>query len=486
MKFKRQPFAKQLEALETSKDKPNFALFMEQGTGKTKVTLDTANYLYNQGVIDTLIVIAWPNGVHRNWVDIELAKDLTVPHLATFWQSSLTKAKQKQIENVYHYKDGLRVMTYNIEAVNTDKAKANIKHFLDSGKVMLVIDQSACIKTPNAARTKTMLKFSKHKNVMVRRILDGDPIAEGLHEIFTQFKFLDPEIIGLTSYTAFKSMYCEIGYFKNITGYKNVDTLMSKLEPYFFRCTAQECVDLPERIYKRWIFDLSSKERRLFNEMRDYNITMFNNGEEDIITQEKLALTKNMRLQQITSGWINHDKGKKETSTGKFVNDYELIPIDKEPSRYKAFKELIESVTGKMIIFARFVKDIQLLESLLGKQAVSYHGGVSEDDKAEAKRSFMEDEETRFFIGQPSSAGIGHTLTAAKHIVFYSNSHSLRLRKECEKRAHRTGLKHHLLIWDLIANDTQDANIVKCLIDKKKVSDAILKEPESFFLKEID
>lgn len=483
--FKRKPFAKQLEGFELSKDKPNFGLFMEQGTGKTKVTLDTANYLYKKGVIDTLIVVAWPNGVHRNWVDIEIAKDLNVPYKATFWQSSLSKEKQKQIEEVYHYKDGLRVMTYNIEAVNTEKGKANIGHFIKSGKVFFVLDQSACIKTPTAARTKAMTKFGQHNNIIYKRILDGDPHAEGLHELFAQFKFLDPDIIGLTSYTAFKSTYCEMGYFKNIIGYKNVDQLMAKIEPYFFRCTSDECVDLPSKIYKRWSFELNDEERKLYNQMKRHNLAYFNTGFEEILTQEKLALTKNMRLQQISSGWLSVDRGKRKTESGKMVNNFELLPISKESSRLSAFKDLILEAKGKILIFTRFVADILELEKFLGKESVSFHGGISDDQKSEAKRLFMEDESVRFFIGQPSTAGIGHTLTAAKHIVFYSNGHSLRLRKECEKRAHRTGLKHNIIIWDLIAKNTQDFNIVNCLIEKKKVSDAIMKEPENFFMQEL-
>ena len=476
MQFKRPPFAKQLEAWELSKDKPNFALFMEQGTGKTKVTLDTANYLYSEGKIDILIVVAWPNGVHRNWVDIEVTKDLNCPYLATFWQSSLSKQKQDDIKKVYTYKDGLRVMTYNIEAMRTEKGIKNIKRFLDSGKVLLVVDQSACIKSSKAQQTKNMLKLSKHPNVLYKRILDGDPCAEGLWEYYTQFKFLDPDIIGLRSFTAFKHEYCILSYkFNAIIDYKNKDDLLVKIDPYVFRCTAEECVDLPEKVYKRWNFDLSKKERQLYDSMKNHSVAFFNDGNDDFMSHESLALTKNMRLQQITSGWLNVEKG--ETT--------QLIPIDKEPSRFTAFKNLIEVAKGKILIFARFVKDIQLLEELLGEEAVSYHGGISDDEKAEAKRAFMEDDKTRFFIGQPSTAGIGHTLTAAKHIVFYSNSHSLRLRKECEKRAHRTGLKHHLIIWDLVATGTQDANIIQCLINKKKVADEILKDPENFFLQEV-
>lgn len=480
-KFKRNPYGKQLEALKASYDKPYFALFMEQGTGKTKVTLDTVNYLYLKNIIDTLIVVAWPNGVHRNWVDIELSKDLNMPFKACAWKSVLNKEKKKEIEDVYNYKNGLRVITYNIESVITEKVKANLNHFIKSGKCILVIDQSACIKNPSAARTKALLKLSTHPNIIYKRILDGDPVAEGTHEIFAPFKFLDPSIINIKSYAEFKVTYCVLEnkvinnrIFSVITGSKNQDQLKKLIAPYSFICTSAECVDLPERIYKKWIFDLSSKERKCYDELKQFSITLFNTEDgEELVSHEKLALVKNMRLQQITSGLIsiNNDDGGKS----------KLINIDKESSRLSAFKELIKQTDGKVLIFARFRHDIKNLETLLGDESVSYYGGISDDNKANAKTLFMNDDKIKYFIGNPTTAGIGHTLTAAKNIVFYNNNHSLRLRKECEKRVHRIGLKHSVIIWDLIANKTQDLNIIKAFETKQKISDLIMKKDSNFF-----
>ena len=65
-KFKTKPYAHQLKALELSWDKSYFAYFMEMGTGKTKVAIDNANYLFENGEINDVIVIA-PNSVYRNW-----------------------------------------------------------------------------------------------------------------------------------------------------------------------------------------------------------------------------------------------------------------------------------------------------------------------------------------------------------------------------------------------------------------------------------
>ena len=47
-KFKTKPFAHQKKALEDSYDKEFYALFMEMGTGKTKVALDTMALLFEE------------------------------------------------------------------------------------------------------------------------------------------------------------------------------------------------------------------------------------------------------------------------------------------------------------------------------------------------------------------------------------------------------------------------------------------------------
>ena len=151
---------------------------------------------------------------------------------------------------------------------------------------------------------------------------------------------------------------------------------------------------------------------------------------------------------------------------------------------------LLKQADGKALIFSRFRPDLELLQRTLGSSAVSYHGGISEDDRSEAKHLFMTNPDTRYFIGQPRTAGIGHTLTAAKHVIFYSNDASLRFREECEKRAHRKGLEEtlekgqKLIIWDLVANKTNDVKVLDALREKKDVSTEILRDPTSFFLQE--
>jgi len=495
--FKRDPMDHQRRAFALSRDQEAFGLFMEQGTGKTKVTIDTACHLYLKKKIDAMIVVAWPNGVHRNWVDYELPVDMSVPYQAEYWSGNYkAKFRQEAFAALLATKDCLRVMTFNVEAFVAEGAQELMLKMLGQWRCLLVIDQSASIKNPQAKRTKflidkcsTLAKF--------RRVLDGAPVAEGADELYSQFKFLDPMIIGHDTWTGFKAEFCEIGYFNEIKGYKNLDELRRRIDGYSFRCLADDCLDLPERTYKEWPFDLGANERRVFDELNAENLAFFaledsekqaklNTGrastmvEDEIESpdtgelcsehlEEHLALVKNLRLQQISSGWWPGD-------------DFKALEPD-GPSRLKALLLLLEAARGKALIFARFRADLEVLAQALGKAAVSYHGGVSEEDRATAKKKFMTDPKTLYFLGQPRSAGLGHTLTAARHVIFYSNDPSLRLREECEKRAHRKGLTHKLLVWDLKARHTQDHKIITAFRWKKDLANIIMQDPENFFLK---
>ena len=63
--------AHQIQALQRMAGRSSYALFMEQGTGKTWALLADAERLYAKGQIDCLLVVA-PNGVHTNWINREI------------------------------------------------------------------------------------------------------------------------------------------------------------------------------------------------------------------------------------------------------------------------------------------------------------------------------------------------------------------------------------------------------------------------------
>ena len=96
MKFKTKPFKHQKKVFNLSKDATGYALFMEQGTGKSKVILDNTVYLYSKGGIELLIIIA-KNGVHHNWIINEIPTHLALPnnlYRACSWGLSMNKREK--------------------------------------------------------------------------------------------------------------------------------------------------------------------------------------------------------------------------------------------------------------------------------------------------------------------------------------------------------------------------------------------------------
>lgn len=96
--LKTEPYEHQLEALRRSHDKINYGYFMEMGCGKSKVLIDNAVWLYEQGLIDTAVIVA-PKGVYRNWETSEIPAHLPdqIPHEVYVWNPSPNKTQAKRL-----------------------------------------------------------------------------------------------------------------------------------------------------------------------------------------------------------------------------------------------------------------------------------------------------------------------------------------------------------------------------------------------------
>ena len=465
--FKTRPFEHQRKAFYMSREKESFGLLMEQGTGKTKVIIDNAAYLYSKNKISALVVIA-PNGVHRNWLDKEIPEHMPdwCPVKCVYYYSGMHKTHKAKFDAVVSSEDCLRVFSFNVEAFVSNAAVALMNKILLSNSSMLVVDESSRIKRPGAKRTKTITKFAKQSDY--RRIMTGTPVTKGPEDVYSQFKFLDPNILGYDSFYSFKARYCIMGGYENkqIVSYQNVPELTKNIEGHSFRVLKKDCLDLPPKIYQRHYVEMSPKQKRLYDEMRKEFIAELEG--ETIDAPE--AITRLLRLQQIVCGWFPAEDG--------------VVPIDEKNIRLQALLEILSDIDSKVIIWARFKADLKAIERALGDLAVAYHGEVSNDQRVIAVERFQNDPKIRYFIGQPQSGGIGLTLTAANYAIYYSNSFDLEIRLQSEDRCHRIGTKNTVTYIDIECRKTIDKKIITALRTKKNLADYINKDPVSLFLTE--
>ena len=100
-KFKTEPFDHQRKALEDSWSAEFYALFMEMGTGKSKVAIDTMGMLYEAKELGAVLIIA-PKGVYDNWVKGEIPTHLPdrIERLVVRWTPSTSKKFQEEMTSI--------------------------------------------------------------------------------------------------------------------------------------------------------------------------------------------------------------------------------------------------------------------------------------------------------------------------------------------------------------------------------------------------
>lgn len=180
------------------------ALFMEMGTGKTKVALDLISSKAHK--VDYILWIC-PFSI-KSEIEAERRK----------WHAELT-----------------------IDVVGCESIGASDKEFLrlfravETHKSFIVVDESLKIKNKDAKRTERILKLGELAEY--RLILNGTPLSKNVLDLWTQMQFLSPKILKM-SYNEFKNTYCEYyvrGSLKGLVKKQyNVEHLISLIQPYIF------------------------------------------------------------------------------------------------------------------------------------------------------------------------------------------------------------------------------------------------------------
>ena len=474
--FKTKPYIHQLEVWYRSRDLENFALFMEMRTGKTKVIIDTAAWLYDQGKIDGLLIIA-PKGNYRDWLDINEygeREGQVVEHMpehvkfyATFWSSYQTKFLRQTYKRLTLPSEDLHVLIVNVEALSHASGVAFTKQFLNSHTCLMAIDESTTIKN-KSKRTKNALMLGERAKY--RRILTGRPITKNPLDLFWQCSFLDYKLLGFSSIFAFRNRYAimqkmQLGNrsFDKIVGFQRIEELTNKLKPFSYRILQDECSDIPEKTYKYHYVDLTPEQQLKYDQMK--NFAMVQLSQTDFITAP-MVMTRMQKQHEIVCGFI------KDPVTG----DITEVPSN----RFKAVLDILETTDRKVIIWSCHTYDILKLHEVIAKEygadsVAKYHGATNADERQEIKRKFQNpDDPLRFFIGNPATGKFGLTLTEAKIMIYFSNDYNLENRLQSEERSQFLAQKESLLVIDLITKGTVDERFVKVLRDKKNLSDLVI------------
>ena len=467
-KFKTKPYKHQLIALEKSWQKKVYALFMEMGTGKTKVAIDNIAMLYDKGKIDGVLIIA-PKGVYKNWYSQEFPQHMPkhIHYKMVLWQALINQKQKKRLDTLFKTGVDLHVLIMNVEAFSTSKGSDFAKKFMSCHETFMVIDESTTIKNPGAKRTKNIINIAAHAKY--RRILTGSPVTKSPLDLYKQCEFLDPYLLEHSSYYTFRSRYANMrtANFNGrsvqlVVGYKNLAELSEKLKPFSYRVLKDECLDLPPKTYMKRIITLTPEQQKIYRQMKQMALAEMNGK---MITTAS-ALAQLMRLHQITCGHFTAD-------------DKSIQPI--KNNRLSQLLEVLDELEGKAVIWAHYQFDVQTIVNAIKKEygeksVVTYYGLTPNDIRQSNLERFQTKDETRFLVGTTQTGGYGITLTAASTMIYYSNGYDLEKRTQSEARIDRIGQKFPMTYIDILAEDTVDERIVKALRKKINIATQVMGE----------
>lgn len=449
--LKGKPYDVQSAAMEKASGKDGFAYFMEMGLGKSAVALNEAVDLVKRGEVDDVSVVC-PPSLKSNWAE-EITK-WEVPLKGHVWPD-LPNSNQPTVSII------------NYEAFSGG-AQRGYSHFLNVAKnrrLLMILDESIQIKGPDSIRTKNLLSISPF--LSHRRILSGAPITQGPQDAWTQLRFLGA--LKGSNYYGFRNKFCNMGGFKGkqVIGAKNSAELHELLDCWGFRAKKSDWTDLPPKQYHKREIGLSKVLQSHYFDMETKFITGLQNGS---IVEAAQVVTQLLKLQQITSGFINDEFG-------------ECHILDENPPKYKELLNILEEISGKVLVFTHFRPTTTLLHKRLQDNygAAIMIGGMTDSQISAEKKRFNEDSSCRVFVIQADTGKYGHTLLGSAEpnnrcstTVFYENSYNLDTRLQSEDRNHRHGQDAEMVNYIDLFSSPVDLRAVVALQKKLNIATEVV------------
>lgn len=509
---------------------------MEQGTGKTKVIIDIAKFLYEGNKINSLIVFS-TNASKEQWIEEQFPLHYGEDGYKGFiWDGCKTKTSKSNYFNTLNFEEGLKVFAFNIESLTTDSVDLYLNHIIKNSKgLFITVDESTKIKNGRRKTVRGKRGGAKRTNKVLdlfqdpkyyKAILTGTPTPGNPFDLWSQFEFLKRNYFGI-DYFQFMHRYgiqltktsgnrryykvldkkeygivknalqkldtikpidleflavrygiktedlLKINRMKEYNPYKNLSDLKKHIDKVTFYIKKSDCLDIPPKIYETLKVTLEKDQKRVYNELKKQLYSRYA-GEELTVTT-KMVLT--MRLQAVSGGLFPFSetdilKGKDDVEYFETRYSYKYIMPN---AKLKVLLDDLEEVNEHFIVWARFRAEIELITDELNKagyKVKKYYGG----SKKEVIQSFKSGDLQGLVMSQAKGAEALNLQIATLH-YFFSNTFNGDHRGQAEDRSHRDGQTNRVLYKDLVCKNTIDEPILESLKRKENLINYFREKP---------
>jgi non-specific serine/threonine protein kinase len=422
----------------------------DMGLGKTIQALAFFQSIYENNIPAgkaSLVVV--PRSLLANW-QREASKFSPGLKVLEYFESD--RPKDISVFDEYH----LVFTTYGVLLRDINELRTYPFYYV-------LLDESQLIKNPQAQTAKAArLLQSSHKLV-----LTGTPIENSTLELWSQFAFLNPGLLGNLEY--FKNEFS--GPIERRNDDQALEFLRKLVFPFILRRTKEQVApELPPRTEKLLYSDMEPAQRKLYNRTKEYyRALLVGMAESDGVNGTRMKILEGLlRLRQISnhpSLFDHHFRGE----SGKF----ELLIETLETLRAEGHKSLI---------FSQFVQMLSLVRKALDERHIPYtYLDGQTQNRQEQVDKFQEDPGIPFFLISLKAGGLGLNLTAADYVIHIDPWWNPAVEMQATDRTHRIGQEKPVIVYKLITRESVEEKILQLQDKKKELVDQIITSEANFF-----
>ena len=469
------PFEHQTVMATVAAELSGCAFLCEMGTGKTRGAVEAAAEWVRRGEVDMVLVLC-PAGVMGTWVrEVNRWTDTLTPERL----DGAVEDRRRWLRAAAGLDGQMRLGPIQglVPILNYDvlfKLEADIIEIARRIRLGFILDEGHRVRNPQAKVTKSAMSVARH--CPRRLLMTGTPILNGVENIWSQWYIVDLGVTFGANYRQFRrEFFDENPWAHELTPLDGtLDEVGARMQRRGLRYRKADCLDLPPKVYEVQECDMTPKQARAYRDMAEELLvqlaaldeSMADRSEESVAAMQLVMM---LRLSQITSGFLpmKDDEGRES-----------VVRFDPNP-KLALCKEIVDEAIeagASVLVWAWYRHDIAALtEAFRQHNPVVIAGGMHARDRDEAERAFQAGT-ARVLIGNPASAGLGLTLTAASVAVYYSQNFNLEHRAQSEDRCHRAGSERHNRVTyvDLSCRGTIDELIRESLAGKLSVAEAVV------------
>lgn len=415
-----------------------FADDMEEKTEKVSVSLPLSREMLSA----SLVVL--PTSLLHNWMrEIKKFSNLTV-----YEYSSSNRTRSRDIAQIFRH--------YNIILTTYGVLRNDIEYLQNYSFEYVVLDESQYIKNPDSLIYRTVLALkSKH-----RLALTGTPIENSLKDLWAQFNFINPGLLG--SAESFRN-----NFIVPITkeGNTRMESRLQRLiQPFFLRRTKDQVApELPPLTEEVLYCEMTARQNEAYKKEKNMlrNTLLAASESESKHTNTFMALQGITRLRLLA----NHPQM-------VYPNFNEVSGKMEQIMQY--YEQIMQS-GHKVLIFSSFVKYLKLLATAFDKEGWKYAMLTGQTlNREDEIRRFSDDKTISCFFISLKAGGVGLNLTEADYVFIIDPWWNPAAEMQAVSRAHRIGQDKQVIVYRFITSDTIEEKISKLQEDKSLLAQTFI------------